>query len=110
MIKRLFSNTNPHLMRPLYYRSFSSTGIVNLKMVENNETHIEEFVPPLSGIKFVNANPFLRQVCERTTTDGFYPRIKKHEEYLVFDPEHTKNDLKELIKKGQHDQIFSIIN
>jgi len=49
-------------------------------------------------------------VCERTTIDGFYPRIKKDEEYLVFDPEHTKNDLKELIKKGQHDKILSIIN
>ena len=111
MLKRLLSNQNlnQHIMRPLYSRSFTSIGIAGLKTVENIETHIEELIPS-SGIKFVQANPLLRQVCERTTIDGFYPRIKKDEEYLVFDPEHTKNDLKELIKKGQHDKILSIIN
>jgi hypothetical protein len=39
-------------------------------------------------------------VFDRSTSDGFYPRIKKDEEYLVFEPEHTKVEFQELLKKG----------
>jgi hypothetical protein len=49
-------------------------------------------------------------VFERSTSDGFFPRIKKDEEYLVFEPEFTKVEFQELLKKGQHDKIHSIIN
>ena len=111
MLKRLFSNkhTNLYIARPLYQRSFSSAAKVDLKPLENNENQIEDpFVA--SGITFVQANPLLRQVFERSTSDGFFPRIKKDEEYLVFEPEFTKVEFQELLKKGQHDKIHSIIN
>ncbi len=38
-----------------------------------------------------------------------YPRIKKVEEFLEYDPDFTKLDLQELIKKGEDDKIMSII-